>query len=227
MMLARYSLAVLLVLSIAAVGLGCGGAEPKKERVAAPEKKDPIGKKVAGESDQVSASDYEVTGRLNGHIRQFNNAFLPLMVAYRDPDVSTENWLAQAKPALRRFRSANLKLNGDMAELQDADLRRYEGPFVQALKDEADGVEDLRFVIASGGTSREVKSAARAIDRAAEKANRHSDRFLELARPYLDRETLRALIKARDKRFEKLLGRLSGSSWNFDGDPWVNDLRRR
>jgi hypothetical protein len=29
---------------------------------------------------------------------------------------------------------------------------------------------------------------------------------LELARPYLDRETLRALIKARDKRFEKLLG---------------------
>lgn len=175
---------------------GCGAADAPRP--------DPLGKKLANKSSQVSKADSDLLERGHTYSAAWNSAVAPLGRDYVDPNVGARRWLSKAGPRLEQMRQAMDSLRLRAAMFEDPALRRFFAQTAAAYPPVWSAWNRLRSAVVTG-PEREEKAAQRAVDRSTARQQAAGERQLALLRLYYSAAELERIRKQREAIVDQAL----------------------
>jgi hypothetical protein len=156
---------------------------------------------VLGADAPLSDHDREVVEGLGTYISGWNQAAAPLILDYQDPNVSAEEWVAEASQHIVSMRRAVMNFDIAVTSIEDAGLRGTLEPFVANLQDQLAAVVELHNAVARFDPAAEQAAVDHFVS-ASQEHERLGEELLDRLRPYIDADELRRLLQEAAERLQ-------------------------
>lgn len=151
---------------------------------------DPVGKKLAGKSDQLSSSDQALLDEWTPVGSRFGTMISRVLRDYNNQNITAAAWLASTQRRLRRADKAATLLRSRTASVQDAAIKSQFAKLDRVRANTLSAFRRLLGAVESGTREDEFRAQDLVNRRLRQyrKANRH---IFDLARPYYTAEELK------------------------------------